>query len=114
MLRIASIGECMIELSESSEAGGRMQRTFGGDTLNTAVYLARRHYRRNAYRRVAMLQLQHSLQAFQSSGNASRFICEINALLKSVALLAYPRNEIAAIHGSVFFVIPQLVNERQV
>ena len=41
MLRIASIGECMIELSESSEAGGRMQRTFGGDTLNTAVYLSR-------------------------------------------------------------------------
>lgn len=41
MLRIASIGECMIELSESSETGGRMQRTFGGDTLNTAVYLAR-------------------------------------------------------------------------
>lgn len=41
MLRIASIGECMIELSEQSEGGGRMQRTFGGDTLNTAVYLAR-------------------------------------------------------------------------
>lgn len=41
MLRIASIGECMIELSESSDAAGRMQRTFGGDTLNTAVYLAR-------------------------------------------------------------------------
>ena len=41
MLRIASIGECMIELSESAEAPGRMHRTFGGDTLNTAVYLAR-------------------------------------------------------------------------
>src|SRR3546814_4953291 len=45
MLRIASIGECMVELLESAEAGapaaGRMQRTFGGDTLNTAVYLAR-------------------------------------------------------------------------
>lgn len=41
MLRIASIGECMIELSESAEAPGRMRRTFGGDTLNTAVYLAR-------------------------------------------------------------------------
>jgi 2-dehydro-3-deoxygluconokinase len=45
MLRIASIGECMIELSESAAdagaPGGRMQRTFGGDTLNTAVYLAR-------------------------------------------------------------------------
>ncbi len=48
MLRIASLGECMIELSESanpdgSAAGGSgaMQRTFGGDSLNTAVYLAR-------------------------------------------------------------------------
>lgn len=41
MLRIASIGECMIELSDSAAAGGRMRRTFGGDTLNTAVYLAR-------------------------------------------------------------------------
>ncbi|MGF1628638.1 MAG: sugar kinase [Kiloniellaceae bacterium] len=44
MLRIACIGECMIELSETAAAGtadGRMQRTFGGDTLNTAVYMAR-------------------------------------------------------------------------
>jgi 2-dehydro-3-deoxygluconokinase len=44
MLRIACIGECMIELSETAgdgAAAGRMQRTFGGDTLNTAVYLAR-------------------------------------------------------------------------
>ncbi|MEQ9609823.1 MAG: sugar kinase [Kiloniellaceae bacterium] len=41
MLRIASIGECMIELSETADAGGQMRRTFGGDTLNTAVYLAR-------------------------------------------------------------------------
>jgi 2-dehydro-3-deoxygluconokinase len=48
MLRIASIGECMIELSERAgnegAAVGRsvaMQRAFGGDTLNTAVYLRR-------------------------------------------------------------------------
>jgi 2-dehydro-3-deoxygluconokinase len=47
MLRIASIGECMIELSESAGAPqaapgrGQMTRTFGGDTLNTAVYMAR-------------------------------------------------------------------------
>lgn len=42
MRRIASIGECMIELSETAETGsGAMRRTFGGDTLNTAVYLAR-------------------------------------------------------------------------
>ncbi|WP_193369909.1 sugar kinase [Pelagibius marinus] len=41
MLRVASIGECMIELSETAGGGGDMHRTFGGDTLNTAVYLAR-------------------------------------------------------------------------
>ncbi len=39
MTKIACIGECMIELSE--HADGRITRSFGGDTLNTAVYLAR-------------------------------------------------------------------------
>jgi 2-dehydro-3-deoxygluconokinase len=37
--RVVSFGECMIELQ--GEAFGTMQQTFGGDTLNTAVYLAR-------------------------------------------------------------------------
>ena len=37
--RIALFGECMIELR--GEFFGTMQQTFGGDTLNTAVYLAR-------------------------------------------------------------------------
>jgi 2-dehydro-3-deoxygluconokinase len=39
MSRIALFGECMIELR--GELFGTMQQTFGGDTLNTAVYLAR-------------------------------------------------------------------------
>ena len=39
MTRVASIGECMIELSEA--AGGLLSRSYGGDTLNTAIYLAR-------------------------------------------------------------------------
>ncbi len=37
--RVALFGECMIELQ--GEAFGAMRQTFGGDTLNTAVYLAR-------------------------------------------------------------------------
>ena len=37
--RIALIGECMIELQQ--RADGTLQQSFGGDTLNTAVYLAR-------------------------------------------------------------------------
>lgn len=37
-MRIACIGECMIELSDAPDG---MARRFGGDTLNTAVYAAR-------------------------------------------------------------------------
>ena len=37
--RVAVVGECMLELQ--GEAFGAMRQTFGGDTLNTAVYLAR-------------------------------------------------------------------------
>lgn len=39
MSKVACIGECMIEMSEHTD--GRITRAFGGDTLNTAVYLAR-------------------------------------------------------------------------
>jgi 2-dehydro-3-deoxygluconokinase len=39
MTKVACIGECMIELKQA--AGGLYSRAFGGDTLNTAVYLAR-------------------------------------------------------------------------
>ena len=37
--RVACIGECMVELREQSD--GTLTRGHGGDTLNTAVYLAR-------------------------------------------------------------------------
>src|ERR1700704_389142 len=39
MARVASIGEGMMELKQAP--GGLFSRGFGGDTLNTAVYLAR-------------------------------------------------------------------------
>ncbi len=38
-VHVVSFGECMIELQ--GEAFGTMHQTYGGDTLNTAVYLAR-------------------------------------------------------------------------
>lgn len=37
--RVVCFGECMLELQ--GQAFGTMQQTYGGDTLNTAVYLAR-------------------------------------------------------------------------
>jgi len=39
-IRVAAIGECMLELSDPAAAPPVL--SFGGDTLNTAVYLARR------------------------------------------------------------------------
>lgn len=36
---IAALGECMLELQ--GQAFGNLRQSFGGDTLNTAVYLAR-------------------------------------------------------------------------
>ncbi|BHH82020.1 sugar kinase [Desulforhopalus sp. 52FAK] len=38
-LQLACIGECMIELQETGP--GQTKQTFGGDTLNTAIYSAR-------------------------------------------------------------------------
>lgn len=40
-LRIASLGECMIELSDLGAADGRVAMGVAGDTLNSAIYLAR-------------------------------------------------------------------------
>ena len=39
MTKVACIGECMIEMKQAE--GGLYSRGYGGDTLNTAVYLAR-------------------------------------------------------------------------
>jgi 2-dehydro-3-deoxygluconokinase len=39
MTKVACIGECMIELKQAG--GGLYSRSYGGDTLNTSVYLAR-------------------------------------------------------------------------
>lgn len=37
----ACIGECMVEFVETARNSGHYERRFGGDTLNTAIYLAR-------------------------------------------------------------------------
>lgn len=39
MKRVVSIGECMVELHSTEP--GQFHQSFGGDTLNTAVYMAR-------------------------------------------------------------------------
>lgn len=58
-----------------------------------------RRYRANAYRRQALVRLQALQQAFEESNNRDQYVARLNALLKSVALVAYPRREVAAISG---------------
>ena len=58
-----------------------------------------RRYRANAYRRQALTRLQALQQAYAEDNNRYQYIARLNALLKSVALVAYPRREVAAISG---------------
>ncbi len=67
-----------------------------------AVYLLRRRYKRNLYRRRALRQLQSLHSRYQADGNAGDFLGEVNALLKSVALLAFPRAGLASQHGEAW------------
>ena len=64
-------------------------------------YLWRRH-RANAYRRRALEQLRALQLQYAADGNATRFLTDTNALLKSVALCAYPRRDVASIHGEAW------------
>jgi Domain of unknown function (DUF4381) len=69
-------------------------------TVIALAYLIRRRYQRNAYRRRALHQLR-SLQAqYMAQADAGHSLSQINALLKSVALLAYPPASVAAHHGA--------------
>jgi hypothetical protein len=68
-------------------------------TVAMLVYLIYTHRRRNAYRRRALLQL-HALHAkYLVLSEDRQYLGEINALLKSVALHAFPQAEVAAQHG---------------
>lgn len=67
--------------------------------LVLAWYLLRRH-RNNAYRRQALAQLEQLAVQYQQQPDALRFLADINALLKSVALVAYPRRAVAASSGA--------------
>ncbi len=40
-MKIACIGECMVEVAGIADHSGKAHIGFGGDTLNTAIYLAR-------------------------------------------------------------------------
>jgi hypothetical protein len=69
-------------------------------TLGMVAFYLLRRYRRNAYRRVALARLQSLHAVYDAQPNANDYLTQLNMLLKSVALRAYPREQVAATHGS--------------
>ncbi len=59
-----------------------------------------RRYRANAYRRRALAGLEALHRQLGEDGDTRAFVVNTNALLKSVALQAYPRRQVAAASGA--------------
>ena len=66
------------------------------------LYRVRARYRRKAYRREALRKLQDLETAFRAGCDPQEHLLQLNALLKSVALAAYPRREVAPSHGQAW------------
>ena len=65
------------------------------------VFLLRRH-RRNAYRRQALRQLHEIYRQYGEDQQQQRCIAATNALLKSVAIRAYPQKDVASASGEAW------------
>lgn len=67
--------------------------------LAALAWLALRYYRRRAYRRQALVALAQIRRQWQADRDHRRCLSEANALLKAVALRAFPRRDVAGASG---------------
>ncbi|MFT4520787.1 MAG: hypothetical protein ACI9JM_003195 [Halioglobus sp.] len=67
--------------------------------LAAGIYFSVRHYQRKAYRRRALVQLEKLQANYQNDAQTVTYLTQANALLKSVALIAYSAEAVAAQHG---------------
>jgi len=67
-------------------------------------YFLLKHYRANAYRRLALQQLQTIHTHLDQSNGSDKHsaVSDTNALLKSVALRQFPRHDIASLSGEAW------------
>lgn len=68
--------------------------------LLAAAFVLYRKYTANAYRRQATQQLQHIHAQWLADSDSQGYTVAINALLKSVAIRAFPSREVASYNGS--------------
>jgi Tfp pilus assembly protein PilV len=70
--------------------------------LGALAYVLVRRYRANAYRRMALTQLDQLRRQYLRNRDDAAYLAGANALLKSVALRAYPRREVAPCSGNTW------------
>ncbi|OQX38543.1 MAG: hypothetical protein B0D91_03825 [Oceanospirillales bacterium LUC14_002_19_P2] len=68
--------------------------------VGVSAFLLYRHYARNRYRRAALQETQRIAKALKNSEDSHALISDLNQLLKRVALSAWPRDTVAALHGN--------------
>lgn len=67
--------------------------------LIAAVWFGLRWWRARAYRRVALRELRELQTQWQQHRDDQKLQIAVNRLLKQVALAAFPRTQVAALHG---------------
>lgn len=67
--------------------------------IGILVWFLRRRYRARAYRRQALAQLESLRSRYRENGDTRAYLAATNAVLKSAALIAYPRRAVAASSG---------------
>ena len=70
--------------------------------LAAALWWCRRRYRARAYRRAAQRELLRCYRVLQQGGAHSLYLQNLNAILKRVALVSFPRREVARLHGAAW------------
>ena len=85
-MRFASIGECMLELSTLGDDNYSM--AYGGDTLNTAVYLARLGVEVDYVTALGDDPLsERMVEAWQAEGVGTRLVLQVPGRLPGLYLI---------------------------
>lgn len=61
--------------------------------------LIRAYYKKNAYRKVALKQLQNIFKDYAANPDTRQMLSAVNSLLKRVAIQQYPQHQCAPLHG---------------
>lgn len=68
--------------------------------IAVGLWLWRRHWQQQAYRRQAVSELERAWAIFIADANANRYAQSLSQILRRTALAAYPRHNIASLTGS--------------